>query len=155
MKRVIDCKFNSIFRCMDMLCLNIGKDIKNKDGKIFPEFSFHIQTQWRFVRNGEILLASRDIYIPYNQELDESGWEYDIIGRPDDESSIFDVVKKKFDKLFSDSVVKEIDVSPLGDLKINFSNGIYFETFTPSMRKDEFWRFFTAYDEEHIIVFDV
>lgn len=147
MERIIGTKFHSIHRCVDMLCLNLGKTIKIVDGVKKPEYSFHIQTQWRFVKNERILLASRDIYIPHNQKLSEVEWDYDEMGRPDEESSIFDVLQKNFAENFSEAVVCEVAVNKLGDLKIVFSNGIYFETFTPSMRQDEFLRFL-AFDPE-------
>jgi len=41
---IIGFKYNSIFRCADMLCFNLGGDIRDKDGDLVPEFSFHIQT---------------------------------------------------------------------------------------------------------------
>lgn len=158
-KRIIGSKFNSITRCVDMLLLNFGEDIKvdELDGDICPKFSFHIQTQWRFIKENKILLASRDIYIPFNSEIDECEWEYDIGGRADDESSIFDVTQKTFNESFIDAVVSSAEINQIGDLKIVFSNGIIFETFTPSSRKDEFYRLICFQEKEeeseHFIVF--
>lgn len=156
-KRIIGSKFNGIFRCVDMLIFDLGNNIKDLDGDIVPEFSFHIQTQWRFIREDSILLASRDIYIPYNTDIDDSDWEYDVVNRDDGESSIFDVIQKRFYENFLNTVVSFAEISQLGDLKITFSNGIIFETFTPSMRQDEFYRVI-CYNEnaesEHFIVFD-
>ncbi len=155
MKRIIGSKFNSIFRCLDMLCFNLGKDVQDNEGNIVPEYTFHIQTPWRFVNGERILVASRDICLPNNHEIDTDGWAYDLVGRPDDESSIFDVVAKEFPQIFGDATVTKVDVNAFGDLCIEFSNGITFETFTNSSRKDEEWRFLNAYDDDHFIVFDM
>jgi len=155
MKRIIGSKFNSIFRCIDMLCLNFGSDTKDEDGNIVPEYSLHFQTQWRFVKDEVIIVASRDIYIPNNPEIDIAEWDYDLIGRSDDESSIFDVVTKDLVKKLENATVKNFCVNAFGDLKIEFSNGIVFESFTPSAKKDEEWRFLSAYDDRHFIVFNV
>lgn len=140
-KRIIGSKFNRIFRCLDMLMLNLGNDINDLNNRSVPEYSFHVQTQWRFIKENKILLASRDIYLPYNPQINEREWEYDIGGRADNESSIFDVIQKTFSDNFTDAVVSDVEINLLGDLKIIFSNGIIFETFTPSMREDEFYCF--------------
>ena len=156
-EKLVGSKFNGIFRCVDMLCFNLGEDVRDKNGASVPEFSFHAQTQWRFVKEDEILLASRDIYVPYNTRIDESEWMYDIVGRADDESSIFDVIQKSFHEHFLNAAVSSARVSRVGDLQVTFSNGIVFETFTPSMRKDEFWRLIYIgenRENEHFVVFE-
>ena len=155
MKRIIGLKVSDIFRCVDMLCLSFGQKIASEDEDAVPEYRFHIQTQWRFVKGEHILLGSRDIYNSYVPEkMYENGWDYDVINRPDEESSIFDVVVKELSDELSNVTATNVGISPLGDLRIDFSSGSYFETFTPSMRKDEEWRFISAYDREHFIVFD-
>lgn len=154
-RQILGANFHSIHRCVDMLCFNLGMDIFDKDKQSVPQYAFHIQTQWRFIKDHAILLASRDIYLPYSDHVSDD-WEYDLVGRPDNESSLFDVVAKYFSQQFQDSVVTDIDISPLGDLHITFSNGIYFETFTPSCRKDEFWRLLIENNGqiENVVVFD-
>jgi len=77
-----------------------------------------------------------------------------MAGRADDESGVFDVIFKRIlrMRLF---LLPGYLVS--GDLRIPFSNGIVFEVFTPSMRKDEFWRLIYSgenYENEHFIVFE-
>ena len=69
MKRIIGLKFNKISRCVNMLCLGIGNDVIDNEGYIYPEFNFHIQTSWRFVKGNQILLASRDIFLPQDEAL--------------------------------------------------------------------------------------
>ena len=158
MKRIIGSKFNKIFRCVDMLCLGFGNDVKDNEGYIYPEFNIHIQTSWRFVNGNKILLASRDIYLPQNEELDDGSYDYEEQSTQKEitaTSSIFDVAMHDFEKHFENATVKSFDISPLGDLRIDFTNGVYFETFTPSVRKCEEWRFLPPGEEDHLVIFDV
>lgn len=85
----------------------------------------------------------------------EDGWDYDVLNRPDEESSIFDVVVKELSEELANVTVTNVEFSPLSDLRIDFSSGACFETFTPSMRKEEEWRFISADDFVHLVVFDV
>ena len=158
MKRIIGSKFNNIFRCVDMLCLNLGNDIQDDEGHVYPEYSFHVQTSWRFVKGEIILLASRDIYLPQDEALDNGYYDYDEQSTQKEitaTSSIFDVAMHDFEKHFENATIKSFDISPLGDLRIDFTNGVYFETFTPSARKCEEWRFLHPGEEDHFVVFDV
>ena len=142
-----------------MLCFNLGNDLRDDEGDegdVIPEYSFHIQTSWRFVKDDVILLASRDIYLPQDESLDK--WYYDYDEQSSQEeitatSSIFDVAAHDFEKHFENATVKSFDISPLGDLRIDFTNGVYFETFTPSARKCEEWRFLPPGEEKHLVIF--
>ena len=73
LSKLINKKFNCISRAIDMLCLFIGEDysfvsVRGKNIDV-AEYSLHFQTQWRFREKETILLASRDIYIPYNEDV--------------------------------------------------------------------------------------
>ncbi len=158
MKRIIGSKFNSIFRCIDMLCFNLGNDVQDEKGRVIPEYRFHIQTSWRFVKEEKILLASRDIYLPHDESLNDGYYNYDEQSSQKEitaTSSIFDVAIHDFGKYFENSTVKSFDINPFGDLRVDFTNGVYFETFTPSVRKCEEWRFLPPGKGDHFVVFDV
>ena len=141
-----------------MLCFNLGNEIKDDEGYTYAEYALHIQTSWRFVKDDVILLASRDIYLPQDEALDNGDYDFDEQSTQKEitaTSSIFDVAMHNFEKHFENATVKSFDISPLGDLRINFTNGVYFETFTPSARKCEEWRFLPPGKEDHFVVFDV
>lgn len=157
MQSLVNKTFHSIFRAADMLCLNIGNELSitvNDKKRIVSEFSFHIQTQWRFLKDGEIILASRDIYEPFCDGVGLD-WDYDVFGRKKEESSIFDALRYEFNEQLKKCIILDCSVSPLGDLKILFSDGIYFETFMPASRKMEVWRLINFASGEHTIIFDV
>jgi len=140
-----------------MLCLFLGDDydFTATDGRTVKvaEFSLHLQTQWRFRNDDTILLASRDIYEPYNKDVSED-WEYDVTGRPDCESSIFDVLAKSFSTKMHDVIVTECHLSKTNDITIRFSNGVVFEQFTPASQKCEEWRLIDYKNSLHTICYD-
>lgn len=140
-----------------MLCLFIGDDynLVYRDKEIHvAEFALHIQTQWRFVRDNSIILGSRDIYKPYNASVSDD-WKYDIVGRSDEESSIFDVTAKSLNITMANALVLSATASPFGDIRIMFSNGVLFESFTPASEKAEEWRLIDYKTHEHTIFYDV
>lgn len=154
--------FHSLSRAADMLCLGLGEEIERHfalpkpEGQVrkVPSWSIHLQTQWRFVRKGRIVLASRDIYEPFAPEAVGEDWAYDLIGRPAVESSRFDVLSPGLSRRMRGSTVTACRVSPLGDLSLEFSNGTRFESFTPSSLREELWRLVDYQREEHLVVFD-
>lgn len=143
LSRLLGKKFNCVSRAGDMLCLFLGEDHSFADhcGRQIDvaEYSLHFATQWRFREDKVILLASRDIYEPYNENVPED-WQYDLIGRSDELSSIFDVRGKDLMIKMRGAVVADCYLSPVNDLVITFSNGVVFEQFMPASRKDEEWR---------------
>ena len=150
-------RFNRISRAADMLCLFLGEDYVyhsplGRSAEV-AEYSVHFTTQWRFRLGSEILLASRDIYTSYSDSVPED-WAYDLVGRPDDESSVFDVAAKQLMLKMSGSVVTECSLSETNDITIVFSNGVVFEQFTPASRKDEEWRLIDYVDGRHIVCYD-
>lgn len=155
--RIVGKQFNRINRVVDMLCLLLGEDyiISNHCGKrqTAAEYAIHFQTQWRFREDGTILLASRDVYEPYCEDVPED-WEYDLIGRPDELSSVFDVQAKALKAKMQGAVVTECRLSPVNDMVIVFSNGVVLEQFMPATRKDEEWRLIDFKNDEHIVCYE-
>lgn len=162
MNRLLDTPFHSMYRAADMLCLNFGNTWKEDTIQLHgraiprrvPEYSLHLQAEWRFVYQDHILLGSRDIYEPFSQDVGED-WDYDPIGRPDAKSSIFDVVSRQISQELLGHHVTDCAVSPLGDIRIVFSNGYAFEVFIPASYKDEEWRLIDFAKDEHLVFYNV
>lgn len=150
-------RFNNISRAADMLCLFLGEDyiFTNTNGAQIrvAEYSIHFQTQWRFRDNKSILLASRDIYEPYSENAPED-WQFDPIGRADDQSSIFDVKSKSFICNMQETSVVDCHLSSMNDLSITFSNGVTFEQFMSASKKDEEWRLIDYKNNTHLVCYD-
>lgn len=150
-------RFNCVSRAIDMLCLFLGEDYSfvSEQGKKIEvaEYSLHFQTTWRFRKNEKILLASRDIYEPYNANVPVD-WEYDLIGRSDDLSSIFDVRVKEFNLKMQNAVVTKCYFSVAKDIIIEISNGVVFEQFVSASKKGEEWRLIDYTDDIQTVFYD-
>lgn len=163
MNRLILKPFHSMHRAVDMLCLNFGNDLRKTisigthilSDAVYPAYSLHLQVQWRFIHNSKIILGSRDIYKPYSDEIDEDEWDYSQVGRPDDESSVFDVISRQIAQALAGHYVTQCNLSPMGDIRITFSNGYIFEVFIPASYQDEEWRLIDFSNDEHLIFYDV
>ena len=140
-----------------MLCLFLGEDyaVTNGEGEqiVTAEYAFHFQTQWRFTENNEILLASGDVREPYSENVPED-WQYDLVGRPDEESSVFDVRAKELMNRMQGSVVVDCRLSPANDVTIVFSNGVFFQQFMSASRNREEWRLIDRRNDIHVVCYD-
>lgn len=159
MERIAGNPFHSLSRAVDMLCLNLGPEVdwtspRTGQNRSMPAYSIHLQTQWRFVRSKRIVLASRDIYEPFAPDRVGENWAYDLVGRPAVESSRFDVLSSGLSRRMANSTVTGCHLSSLGDLTLEFSNGVRFESFTPSSLREELWRLVDYRKGEHLVVFD-
>ncbi len=159
MERLIGAPFHSLSRAVDMLCLNLGPEMdwtspRTGQHRNMPTYSIHLQTQWRFVRNGRIVLASRDIYEPFAPDRVGEDWEYDLVGRPPEAGSLYDALAPEISQTMAGSTVTACRTSPLGDLTLAFSNGVRFESFTPSSLREELWRLVDYRTSEHLIIFE-
>jgi hypothetical protein len=159
-KKLINKDLRKLGRAADMLWLSIGEPVMIDDNKgetrEVSEYAIHFQCQWRFVRNGEILLASHDIYNPYDKNLEyDDEWNWDIFGREKEKSSLFDVNSAELNNLFPLKLTN-LNYTDTHDLHIDFENGIYFNTFITCTRKCEYYRFidFTSDESKHIVIFD-
>lgn len=160
MERIVGSPFHSLSRAVDMLCLNLGPEVdwtsqRTGQKRSMPAWSIHVQTPWRFVLEDKILLASRDIYEPFVPERAGEDWEYDLTGRPPEEGSLYDALAPEFSRMMAGAAVSVCQVSPLGDLELEFSNGVRFQSFTPDSRTCEVWRLVDYLTGEHKIIFDL
>jgi len=76
--KLINHDLGNLGRAADMLWLSIGNPrtieinyvnntVKKREVR---DYAIHFQCQWRFVKDGKILLASHDIYNPYDESLE-------------------------------------------------------------------------------------
>lgn len=159
-KKLIGKKFTGLYRASDMLCLQIGDtiiiDTYKGDKEESPEYRIHLQCQWRFVKGGEILLASHDIYNPYDDSLKyNDDWDWDVFGRKKEESSVFDVRADEFIKELLPLTITCIYYAETCDLHIDFDKGVYFDTFITCSTKREYYRFLDFHTDKHTVIFDV
>ena len=163
MEKLINNNLVNLGRAADMLWLSIGNprtiESRYSNGIVkkreVTDYSIHFQCQWRFVKNGKILLASHDIYNPYNKSLEyDDNWNWDIFGRSKEQSSVFDVPSKILTNEFLPLKINKIHYTPTHDLHIDFDKGVSFDTFITTSTKREFYRFIDFEAEEHTVIFD-
>lgn len=157
LSRLLGKKFNCVSRAIDMLCLFLGEDFTFTDARgqeiDVAEFSLHFQTQWRFREGKNILLASRDVYEPFCENVPED-WQFDLPRRSDELSSVFDVQAKALMAKMQGAIVTDVHLSVVNDLTITFSNGVIFEQFMPASRNNEEWRLIDYRNDVHVVCYD-
>ena len=158
-KKLVGKNFTYLYRAADMLCLRIGDTIiidALEGGKEeSPEYRIHFQCQWRFVKEGKILLASHDIYNPYDDSLEyDENWDWGIFGREKAQSSVFDVRSEEFINEFLPLRIGKIYFIDIYDLHIDFDKGVHFDTFITCSTKREYYRILDFHTGRHTVIFD-
>ena len=109
-----------------------------------------VQTPWRFLQNEKVILASGDMYIPYDSSKPfEVGNDY---------NSLYDeMVKDLNTKLSCGIKVAEATCSSTGDITLSLENHLVFQTFIDGSTKNEFWRFISNEQKEsmHVVFWDI
>lgn len=149
-------RIHSVYRAADMLCIDIGRAIKKKIGKnmrMVAEYSLHIQCPWAIQDLEKLILASGDIYEPYDIEADED-WEWDQFSTKDEEKNLFDYKVDKMESTLTQCVIERIDTDVYGNIKLVFDNGWSFCTFIDSSRKREFWRFIDFHTGKQMVQYE-
>lgn len=149
-------KLNCIGRCSDLVWLQFG-DItsrwsdREKSNINVSEYSLHIQCPWRIVYKSQIILGSRDIYLPNSMHKEDDLFQWDVQG-----NNMFDELKDLFSsKNDAKFLVKSFQVQDNGSIKITFYNEYVFEVMPDtSSSEEEMWRFFKPFsDDNHYVMY--
>jgi len=162
LRTLINSNLVNVGRATDLLWLSIGNprtiEIPYANGTVkkkeATDYAIHFQCQWRFVKEGKILLASHDIYNPYNENLEyDEDWNWDVFGREKELCSVFDVHSKEFINEFLPLEIENIYYTSTHDLHIDFDKGVFFETFISLSTRREFYRFLDNCTSKHTVIF--
>lgn len=155
MKILLNQPFLRMGRAGNLLWMCFGQNItvKNKRGdeEIKSTYALNIQCAWRLVKDGKILVASGDYYLP-KAGINNENFEWDKFG-----ANRFDEKVEGLKKLTDwEMIITEVGADEIGGLYISFDSGIKLEVFPNDSLEDEFWRFieFNGQDSEHFVVFD-
>lgn len=123
MLKIIGKKLNSVFlQLKDVMILNFGDEI---------EYSLHIASFVRVVRDNEIIFTSSDIF--FNSDYEQ---------KSDDDGSLIDITIEDVRKLLIGETVTDLEYNEIGDIKINLTNGFKIEIWTDCLFKNyEYFRF--------------
>ena len=117
MLKIIGKKLNSVFlQLKDVMILNFGDEI---------EYSLHIASFVRVVRDNEIIFTSSDIF--FNSDYEQ---------KSDDDESLIDITIEDVRKLLIGETVADLEYNEIGDIKINLTNGFKIEIWTDCLFKN-------------------
>ncbi len=142
----------SIGRVSAMVWIGFGKTINyvypNGQGSIKTSIALHIQSMFR-IRNkkGEILFSNNDIYSPRTNIVNDNDFDWDKNG-----NNLFDEKSSIWSYSFSNTYVKDYNISLCGDLFINLSNDDTIEIYIDVSDNTECWRLFKIGKKIHFIM---
>ena len=148
LKKLTNKKFCVMFREKDLFCIQFGNRIKDCYGQLAGEYDFHIDCPWRIVRKG-VRLSSYDIYRPSSLIVDPEHFNWQIFGH----NKFDEFIVKNNNEIKEKWSIKNIDITDIGDLVIEFKNGDILETFIETNDCEE-WRFMDIAKHIHYIVFN-
>lgn len=134
-KKVVD-----VHNCLDLIIINFGTDDK------VIEYSLHSTSFTRFIKNEKLLLTSTDVF------FDELGND---IENDDKTETLMKKHISEVNKALKGQTVKSVSKNKIGDLTVEFENGIVMQTIIDFIAKEqECYRFieFVPGEEERGIL---
>ncbi|WP_314618905.1 hypothetical protein [uncultured Selenomonas sp.] len=131
------------------LWIGFGKKVKRNEREK-RMYYLVVQTPWRFLQSKKIILASGDMYVPYDSSKSlEVG---------NDDTSLYDAKVKDLNAALSCGIqVADAAFSPAGDMVLSLENHLLFQTFVDESTRNEFWRFISNEQKEsmHTVFWDI
>jgi hypothetical protein len=120
------------------------------DAKVVGEYALHVQCAWRIRHGDQVVVGSRDLYIPPEdsaEELEDFDWEVQGANRRDKRiADLFQNETRRF-------LVKLILVGEAGSFTIVLDSEYALDVFPDDSRSDEHWRIFEPSSEvPHFVV---
>ena len=134
-------------RSSNMECLKFGFKANDKNQNI-GEFGLHIQTDWRIINEGNILVGSSDLFEPNFENQSELDFDYETGNLRDEKLEA--IIKS--DNL----IVSKIEIDKVGGLTILFKNQTELQIIPTNSSKSEYNEFWRLIDNrkpktEHIV----
>jgi len=114
------------------------------------EYALHVQCAWRIRHGDQMVVGSRDLYVPAEESEDEPedfNWDAQGANRRD----------KRIAELFQNEtrqfLVKQVQVGEAGSFTISFDGEYALDVFPDDSLRDEHWRIFQpSSDVPHFVV---
>jgi hypothetical protein len=116
------------------------------DAKEVGEYALHVQCAWRIRRGDQVVVGSRDLYVPAdennnNNKPEEFDWDLPGASRRD----------KRIAELFQNEtrqfLVKQVQVGEAGSFSIVLDSEYVLDVFPDDSLSDEHWRIFKPSSE--------
>lgn len=152
MQDLVGQRLAGVGRSADMLWLALGEKVSTRNIMQQPvrrnHFALHLQCPWRFVQEGEVLLGSEDIYYTGDGEY------RDEMNEPRGMDARFDDFVRDgfFEK--GEFVITQVKAATRGDLVLQFSGGLFLETFVNATYTGRWepWRLVDFEENEHYVM---
>ena len=135
---------------MEMFALGHKQTAIDPNGAEFSrgEYALHVQCAWHIVRRDRLVVASGDVYRPFDGDADGPGdfdWEVPGSNRRDV------LLKQLFDQ--ASPMVRAVEPEPTGRMVVAFDGDVELAVFPDRTEEDiEFWRFLKpGSDEPHLV----
>ena len=148
MHRLVGKRFRSLCRTFHFVLLSFGETISEEEIRLgnmvlhssaTAEYTLNLTTEFHIRHKDKILLGYGDLQIPYCNEMYDKDWDWIPTDRPDEESSVFDVLSRKIAGDLEGHQITRVEQAPWGDIVLFFSNGYVLETFVAVSRNQELW----------------
>jgi hypothetical protein len=136
---------------MEMFAFGQRQSANDRNGAEFlrGEYALHVQCAWHIVRSDRLVVASGDLYRPFDGDADGSDdfdWEVPGSNRRDV------LLKQLFDQ--ASPVVRAVESEPTGRMVIAFEGDFELAVLPDRTGEDvEFWRFLQPGSNEPHLVF--
>ncbi|GIH68150.1 hypothetical protein [Sphaerimonospora thailandensis] len=145
---LMDQPATGVGRALDMGVIEFGDMIKGPGSSSGSAFALHANCPFRLMMEGRILVGSEDMKWLAKDVM--NGFA------ADDERSVYDIRVERIDEFFvaSHPKVWSVNVSSIGDVRLDLEEDLVIEVFAMSSRSSEAWRFFHRYGEHYTFPVD-
>ena len=134
LSKIVNKKIISFNRVCDLLSITIS-DLNEE------EIFIHIQSFFRFLKDGKVLISSEDMY-RCGKKSNLENFQWDKPG----ESLFDDTMKLNNDILFNSKIVS-FNIENSGDLTVHFENDLILQIFVDTSESEEKYRIFDSQEE--------
>lgn len=141
---LIDQPATGMGRALDMGIIEFGEPLDEPGRTSSSAFALHINCPFRLVMDGRMLVGSEDMKWLARDVM--HGFALD------NDRSVYDTRVERIDAVFVTSrpKVRAVNISPIGDVRLDLEDGLLVELFVASSRSSEAWRFFRRHGEHYV-----
>ncbi|WP_152990357.1 hypothetical protein [Sphaerimonospora mesophila] len=145
---LVDQPATGMGRALDMGIVEFGDPVNGLGTRSGSAFALHINCPFRLLLEGRVLVGSEDVKWLAKDAM--RGFA------EDDERSVYDTRAEGIDDFFSTSrpKVRKVNVSSIGDVRLELEGGLVVELFAMSSQSSEAWRFVQRYGEHYTFPVD-
>jgi hypothetical protein len=119
------------------------------DTREVGEYALHVHCSWRIRHGDQVVIGSRDLYVPAEESYQPADFDWDVQGANRRDRRIADL----FQAGTRQFLVQHIEVGAAGSFILILDSGYAVEVFPDDSLMEEHWRIFKPYVEgPHFVV---